>query len=54
VWRELPELNEAKSAATLSVLGGRWLYCVGGFSKQELTSPAVLLTTIEVLDLHSP
>ena len=53
-WRELPDLNEAKSAASLCILSGRWLYCMGGFSKPDSGSPATLLTSIEILDLWSP
>jgi hypothetical protein len=35
LWRELPELNEEKSASSLCLLGGRYLYCVGGFSRVD-------------------
>jgi len=52
-WKELPDLNEAKSAASLCILSGRWLYCAGGFSKPVYNSPATLLLQIEVLDLWS-
>ena len=34
-WRELPQLNEEKASMTLCVLGGRFLYCFGGLSRQE-------------------
>jgi len=49
-WRELPPLNEEKCASSLCVLGGRYLYCIGGFSKSD-SSGAYLLSTIEMLDL---
>ena len=52
-WRELPSLNEEKCASSLCVLGGRYLYCIGGFSKAD-ASGALLLNTIEMLDLNSP
>ncbi len=51
-WRELPLLNEEKCASSLCVLGGRYLYCFGGFSKAD-SSGAYLLSTIEMLDLYS-
>ena len=51
-WRELPQLNEEKCASSLCVLGGRYLYCIGGFSKAD-SSGAYLLSTIEMLDLWS-
>ena len=50
-WRELPLLSEEKCSASLCVLGGRYLYCVGGFSKPDCG--AYLLSTIEMLDLYS-
>ncbi len=49
-WRELSSLNEEKCAVSLCVLGGRWLYCIGGFSKPD-SNGAFLLATIEMLDL---
>jgi hypothetical protein len=49
VWRELPPLNEEKTSASLSVLAGRWLYCMGGYAKDSAGGCA--LSTIEVLDL---
>jgi len=51
-WKELPELNEEKCASSLSVMGGRYLYCFGGFSKAD-SSGALLLSTIEMVDLWS-
>jgi len=51
-WRELPPLNEEKCSQTLVVLGGRYLYSLGGLTKQE--AGAYLLSSIEVLDLASP
>lgn len=51
-WRELPALNEEKCATSLCVMGGRYLYCFGGFSKSD-SSGALLLQTIEMLDLNS-
>jgi N-acetylneuraminic acid mutarotase len=48
-WRELPPLNEEKVSASLSVLAGRWLYCMGGYAKDS--SGGCALSTIEVLDL---
>lgn len=52
-WRELPPLNEEKCATSLCVMGGRFLYCFGGFSKAD-SSGAFLLSTIEMLDLQAP
>ena len=52
-WRELPNLNEEKCASSLSVMGGRYLYCIGGFTKNDAAG-ALLLTTIEMLDLWTP
>lgn len=37
---------------TLCTLNGRYLYCLGGLTKQE--SGAFLLGSIEVLDLEAP
>lgn len=51
-WRELPPLNEEKCATSLCVLGGRYLYCIGGFTKGN--EAAVLLSSIEMLDLWTP
>lgn len=50
-WRELPQLNEEKCASSLCILNGRYLYCIGGFSKPD-SSGAYLLSTIEMLDLY--
>ena len=51
-WRHLPPLNEPKCSVTLCTLNGRYLYCLGGLTKQE--SGAFLLGSIEVLDLEAP
>ena len=50
-WRELSQLSEEKCSASLCILGGRYLYCIGGFSKPDCG--AYLLSTIEMLDLYS-
>lgn len=50
-WRQLPQLNEPKCSVTLCTLNGRYLYCLGGLTKQE--SGAFLLGSIEVLDLEA-
>lgn len=50
-WRELPQLNEEKCSSSLCVLGGRFLYCFGGFSKAD-ASGAYLLSTVELLNLE--
>jgi hypothetical protein len=52
-WRELPDLNEEKCASSLCVLGGRYLYCIGGFVKSPDQS-ANVISTIEMLDLENP
>ena len=52
-WRELAPLNEEKCSSSLCFLGGRYLYCIGGFSKADSTG-AYLLSTIEVLDFYQP
>lgn len=49
-WRELPNLNEEKCSSSLCILGGRYLYCIGGYSKAD-SSGAYLLSTIEMVDL---
>jgi len=41
-WRELPALNEEKCATSLCLMGGRYLYCFGGFTKND-TQAALLL-----------
>jgi len=33
MWRELPTMNEEKTSISLSVMGGRYLYAIGGYSK---------------------
>ena len=53
-WRQLPPLSEEKCAMSVSVMGGRYLYCIGGFTKPQDAGSATLLTTIEVLDLLTP
>lgn len=51
-WTELPPLNEEKCSSSLGVLDGRYLYCLGGLSKNQ-TGAAYLLSSIEVMDLQS-
>ena len=50
-WKSLPPLNEAKCSVTLCSLNGRYLYCLGGLTKQE--TGAFLLGSVEVLDLEA-
>lgn len=52
-WKELPQLNEEKCSSSLCILGGRYLYCIGGFSRAD-ASGANLLNSIEMLDLVAP
>lgn len=51
-WTELPMLTEEKCSASLCTLDGRYLYCVGGLSKNP-SGAAYLLSSIEVLDLQA-
>ena len=48
-WYSLPPLNAEICSASLCVLNGRYLYCIGGLSRCE--GSAYLLSSIEMLDL---
>jgi hypothetical protein len=50
-WQALPALNEDRGASSMTLLGGRWLYCVGGYKANPSNGDSQLLNTIECLDL---
>lgn len=52
LWRELPFMNEQKTSTSLSVMAGRYLYAIGGYSKDPVSGTGTALNSIEVLDLQ--